>query len=73
MSEQSDLCEALDAVEEDAIETLQASILRGAKPNILITKEKLTNLRNHTNCRRSKEIERWWTRVEKLSKHGGII
>jgi len=73
MSEQSDLCQALDSVEEDTIETLQTSIVRGAKPNILISKEKLTKLRNNTNCRRSEEMEKLWKKLGRLRKTGGAV
>jgi len=73
VAEQYDICEALDAVEEDVIEILQTSILRGAKPNVLISKTKLSNLRNNTNCSRSQDLEKAWRRTERLSKTGGKV
>lgn len=73
MTEEYDVCQALDAVEEDVIEILQTSVLRGATPNILMSKSKLSTLRNNTNCSRSQEIETWWKRLERLRKSGGKV
>lgn len=72
MSE-SDICVALDDVEEDYIEFLQTSILRGEKPTIPFYKAKLSRLRNHTNCQRSDEVERWWKRLQRLQTKGGMV
>lgn len=72
MSEEYDVCKALDDVEEDYIEFLQTDIARGRKPNIPFYKAKLSTLRNHTNCQRSEEVEGWWKRLQRLQTKGGI-